>query len=58
MFNETSKLNCLTKTNMAGSNGSSPNSNKGGVIYPNVHNFGENSISDILCVSIPEEEEE
>jgi hypothetical protein len=23
-----------------------------------VHNFGENSISDILCVSIPEEDDE
>lgn len=36
------------------SNHSSPSRNR----YDHPHNFGENSISDILCVSIPEEEEE
>jgi len=42
-----------------GSNGSSPGSGKHHLnLYPNVNSFVENSISDILCVSIPEEEEE
>jgi hypothetical protein len=45
------------RSKMGNSTGSSPTSNKANVC-PEVHNFGEHSISDILCVSIPEEYDE